>query len=110
MTKFSFNYKGKKHNIDVEECKTVLSHVHGLMFLKKSKPLLFIFGKKTHEGIHSFFCVPFVAIWFSDDKIIDIKYVKPWRPYIVPSKKYDKLLEIPLGNKEYDLFLDERKI
>jgi len=110
MASFSFNHKGKKICIDVEECKTVLQKTHGLMFKKKSKPLLFIFGKKTSEGIHSFFCVPFIAIWFFNDKIIDIKYVRPWRFYVRPYGKFDKLLEIPVGNKEFKLFIDERKI
>jgi len=110
MTHFSFNYKGKKINIDVEECRTIFQKTHGLMFRKKSRPLLFIFNRKTTEGIHSFFCIPFIAIWFDCDKIIGIKYVKPWRFYVKPLGKFDKLLEIPLGNKEFELFLDERKI
>jgi uncharacterized membrane protein (UPF0127 family) len=109
MTKFSFNYKGKRFNLDVLECKTVFQKMHGLMFRKRSKPLLFIFDKKTLEPIHSFFCMPFIAIWIDSDKIIDIKFVRPWRIYVKPSKKFDKLLEIPVGNKEFQLFLDEKK-
>jgi len=110
MVNFSFNYKGKKINIDVLECNTIFQKIHGLMFRKKSKPLLFIFNKKNREGIHSFFCLPFIAIWFDSNKIVSIKYVKPWRIYVRPSRKFDKLLEIPIGNKEFKLFLDERKI
>ena len=109
MTKFSFNYKGKKINIDVLECRTFFQKMHGLMFRKKSKPLLFIFEKKTFEGIHSFFCIPFIAIWFDSNKIVGIKYVKPWKFYVAPNKKFDKLLEIPVGNPEFQLFLDEKK-
>lgn len=110
MVKFSFRYKGKKINIDAEECRSIISKTRGLMFRKKSKPLLFIFNEKTREGIHSFFCLPFIGIWFDKDKIVGIKYVKPWRIYVRPLRKFDKLLEIPLGNNEFNLFLDERKI
>lgn len=111
MSVYKFNYKGKKFNLDVLECKTIFQKTHGLMFRKKSKPLLFIFNRKTSEGIHSFFCLPFIAIWFDGDKIIDLKYVKPWRPYVKPIKKFDKLLEIPEGSREFKLFTDEiRKV
>jgi uncharacterized membrane protein (UPF0127 family) len=80
------------------------------MFKKKSKPLLFIFKKPVREPIHSFFCIPFVGIWLNDGKIINIKYVKPWKIHIKPKEKFDRLLEIPLGNKEFGIFIDERKI
>lgn len=106
MVKFNFIYKKKKISIDVNECRSIFSKARGLMFKKKSKPLLFVYDYKTSEAIHSFFCLPFVAIWLDDEKIIDIKYVKPWRIYIKPSKKFDKLLEIPVGNKEFKMFLD----
>jgi len=102
MVNFSFNYKGKKFNIDIKECRSIFSKTHGLMFRRKSKPLLFIFNNSTSESIHSFFCVPFIAIWFDGKKIIDIKYVKPWKFYVKPSKKFDKLLEIPINGKNFN--------
>ena len=87
--------------MDVKECRTFLPKMSGLMFRKKSKPLLFIFKKNSKEAIHSFFCIPFVAIWFNEKEIIDVKYVKPWKPYIVPGKSFDTLLEIPVNSKNF---------
>ena len=56
-------------------------------------------------AIHSFFVFfPFLAIWLDDkDKIIDSKVIKPFRFSILPSKKFVKLIEIPI-NKDYDFF------
>lgn len=66
------------------------------MFSFNEMPLLFIFKTKKRRAIHSFFCVPFYAIWFNENEIIDEKFVKPWRISIKPKEKFDKLLEIPL--------------
>ena len=102
MVNFSFKYKNKKFNIDVKECRTVFQKMSGLMFRKKSSALLFIFNKLVNEPIHSFFCVEFIAIWFNKGKIIDIKLVKPWKISIKPTGKFDKFLEIPSNNKNFD--------
>lgn len=130
MEMIKFKYKEKKISIEVEECKNIFSRTLGLMFRRKSKPLLFIFKNKNRRAIHSFFCVPFIVIWFDGtknfskknsgasktksfegEKIIDIKYVRPWRMHIKPQKKFDKFLEIPVGNKEFKPFSDEfRKV
>ena len=81
------------------------------MFSEKSYALLFIFNKKTQSPIHSFFCRPFIAIWFNDNKIIDIQDINNWRYSIKPRERYDKLLEIPFNNKNYRKILDDiRKI
>src|SRR3989338_7180348 len=42
---YSKSSKGKKFSIEVEECRSVFQKARGLMFRKKSKPLLFIFKK-----------------------------------------------------------------
>jgi uncharacterized membrane protein (UPF0127 family) len=111
MVKFSFNYKGKNIFLDVDECRTIFQKSHGLMFKKKSKPLLFIFNKPTHESIHSFFCVPFFAIWFIEGKVIDVKFVKPWMVGVKPSQKYDRLLEIPINDDKFKFILEvNRKV
>ncbi len=102
MAKFSFNLKGKKFDIDVRECRTIFQKMMGLMFRKKSKPLLFIFSRETSESIHSFFCVDFIAIWFNKGKIIDVQLVKPWKINIKPLRKFDKLLEIPENNDNFE--------
>ena len=93
--KFQFNYKGKNFNIDAEECNNYFLRAKGLMFRKKSKPLLFVFGKQTKRAIHSLFCIPFIAVWLDGDNIIDVKIIKPWKISVFPRGKFDKLLEIP---------------
>src|SRR3989344_955055 len=99
---FNFKYKEKHFSIDVEKCENYFSRAIGLMFRKKSKSLLFVFIKQTKQPIHSFFCKPFIAIWFYDRKIIDIKFVKPWQISVFPLGKFDRLLEIPVNNNDFD--------
>ncbi|MFA5258761.1 MAG: hypothetical protein WC402_01690 [Candidatus Pacearchaeota archaeon] len=101
MVKFNFEYKKKKFSLEVLECRSVFEKMKGLMFRKKSKPLLFIFNRLVNEPIHSFFCVPFIAIWFNDNKIVDFKFILPFRPYIVPKKSFNKFLEIPINNNNF---------
>ncbi len=99
--KFSFIFKGKREILNVKECKNIFSRGRGLMFRKNSKPLLFIFKKPVRLSIHSFFCLPFIAIWFYNDKVADMKFVKPWK-FIVKSKTtYDRLLEIPINDRNF---------
>jgi len=107
--KFKFNYKGKEAKIEVEECKTIFEKARGLMFRKNSKPLLFYFKKPKRYRIHSFFCKPFIAIWFNNDKIIDIRLVEPWVFFIRPKHKFDKLLEIPSNTKEFSFFAEDKR-
>jgi len=66
------------------------------MFRKQSKPLIFIFDKPTRQGIHSFFCMPFVAVWLLNGEIVDEKMVEPFSFFIKPKGKYTQLVEIPL--------------
>ena len=107
MVKFNFNYVGRKFEVEVEECKTVLGKTMGLMFRKKSLPLLFYFNKLGRAPIHSFFCKPFFAIWFDGKKVVDGKLVKPWRLSVKPKEKFDKLLEVPSGSKDFLLLSTE---
>jgi len=110
VKRFKFNYQGKERELDVDICDNAFSQSLGLMFRWRSKPLLFIFNSKKRRAIHSFFCKPFVAVWFNDSKIIDVKIIRKWRLNIKPVEKFDKLLEIPSENKEFDIFSDGRKI
>ena len=95
MTDFKFNYKGKEKNLNVKVCDNVFSQASGLMFKRKSKPLLFIFKTKKRRAIHSFFCKPFIAIWFDGEQVVDVKRIRSWKFSIKPTEKFDKLLEIP---------------
>ena len=110
ISKFNFKFKGKEFELEVEECKTFFQKFKGLMFRKDRKALLFKFEKPTKQAIHSFFCKPFIAIWFNNDKIVDGEFVKPWKFSVKPKEKFDKLLEIPFGNLLFKEFSDERKV
>jgi len=72
------------------------------MFKKKFAPLLFDFGEEgtSRNAIHSFFCVPFDAIFLnSGKKVVDvIPKIKAWNPWIVPKKAARYLIEAPAGN------------
>ena len=107
MKKFGFNYKGRKFEIEVEECKSFFSKFRGLMFRKKSLPLLFYFNGLGLWAIHSFFCKPFFAIWFDGEKVVDGKLVKPWKFFVKPKEKFNKLLEIPSNDKNFLLLSTE---
>jgi len=110
MGKIKINYKGENKIIDVKILKSVWSQAFGLMFKKKSMPLFFIFKNKKRRAIHSFFCKPFVAIWFDGDRIIDLRVVRRWKFSIKPIEKFDKLLEIPSCDVTFKEFLDEEKL
>ena len=108
--KFKFNYKDRDFELEVRKCKNVLSKTRGLMFKKNSKPLLFVFKKLIKQSIHSFFCQPFIAIWFDNDKIVDVKLIKSWAVSIKPKEKFNKLLEIPSNSEAFSKFTDERNL
>jgi len=95
--------KIKNSFFDVKICKG-LHRFKGLMFVrqKKAEALLFNFDKPGREAIHSFFVFfPFVAVWLDDKgKIIEIRKIKPFTPYVSLKKPYSKLIEIPI-NKKY---------
>jgi len=106
---FRFKYKNKERTIEVKVCKNIFNHMFGLMFRKKSKPLLFVFNRKKRRAIHSFFCVPFIAIWFNGKEIIEIKKIMPWKFSVKSKGKFDKLLEIPQNSVFFDKFSDEER-
>ena len=103
---FNFNYNNKNFRVDVKECRSILSQARGLMFKKNSKPLLFVFKNKKRRAIHSFFCIPFIAVWFDEEKIIDVKLINSLKFSIKPKENFDKLLEIPSNDLTFKEFLD----
>ena len=104
---FRFNYKKRSFNIKVGICDNFFLQISGLMFKKNSLPLLFVFKNSRKSAIHSFFCEKFVAIWFDKDRIVDVKLVHPWKISVKPNKKFDRLLEIPMSNKDFFDFIDD---
>jgi len=107
--KVKIKLRGKEIIIqDIEEVKGIKKFI-GLMFKpKETNPLFFSFNSPGKYSIHSFFCNPFLALWFNDRKIVEHKFIESWK-VIKPKKKFDKLIEIPFNNKYKDLisfFLD----
>jgi uncharacterized membrane protein (UPF0127 family) len=59
-------------------------------------PLLFVFNNPQITSIHSFFVDgDFLAVWLLNDKIVEMKLVKPWQISVTPKGKFNFLLEIP---------------
>ena len=98
------NNKKKKIEIPDSEIKKVseLGKIRGLMFRKKENApiLLFKFKKTTKQPIHSFFVYfPFLGLWLDEDnKVVEKRIVYPWKRMVFPSRKFKKLIEIPLSS------------
>jgi uncharacterized membrane protein (UPF0127 family) len=92
--------------LDVKKCNG-LHRVKGLMFSRKekAKALLFDFNKPCREAIHSLFVFfPFVIAWFnSKGKVIVIRKVKPFTPFVSIKKSYSRIIEIPINKKYSDI-------
>ena len=84
----------------------------GLMFRSKNKAPRLLFNGEF--AIHSYFVFsPFLTLWLdSEDIVVDYKIVRPFKTYINSSKKFSKILEIPVNNynKEIVEFIVERKV
>ena len=100
--RIKFNYKDKEVFLQGQECKSFFSKLRGLMFRSKNfnKNLIFLFEKPTKTPIHSFFCFQkFLGIWLLNNKVVDVKVVKPWVWCVRPKQKFDMLIEIPLRSE-----------
>jgi len=102
--KITIHFKKRKIGVIAEDC-NLFQKFLGLMFSnrEKSKALLFRFKNKGKIIIHSFYVFyPFLAVWLDErNRIVDMKIVKPFIPYVSHKNKADKLVEIPI-NKKYD--------
>lgn len=98
------NYRGKEVIFKGKEIPFWYEGI-GLMFKrgKRATALIFNFKKSVNMAIHSWFVFfPFVAIWLDENnKLIEIKLVKPFKIKILPSRKYKTLIEVPVNSK-YD--------
>ena len=77
--------------------------IRGLMFRSrgKSPALSFEFSRPTNMKIHSFFVFfPFLAVWLDENnKIIEKKVIKPFQSIVGITKKFTKLIEIPINDR-----------
>lgn len=102
LKKVSFNYKGKKINVDAKAC-GYLEKISGLMFKsrKKAEALLFEFEKPVNIRIHSFFVFfPFVAIWLDEkNNVTELKEVRPFTLSVKTREPFLKFVEVPINEK-----------
>ena len=79
----------------VKICKTLLSQSRGLMFSKR-RNLLFIFKTPRYVGLHMLFVFfPVDALYIDENgKIVEIKRMKPFRPYYKSKNKVKYVLEL----------------
>lgn len=97
---FRFYFKEKEISLNVKECRSFWSKLSGLMFKKKSMPLLFIFNSDKLLCIHSFFCKPFLAIWVNSKmEITQANKILPWRTNFCGKGRY--LVEIIQSDENY---------
>lgn len=106
--KVNFNYKKKKIELEVIAC-NLFRDIWGLMFSRRerAKALMFHFKKPERMQIHSYFVFyPFVCVWLDEEeKVIDVKIVRPWTLSVKPKKSFVKLIEIPI-NKKYEKIIN----
>ena len=95
--------KSKKINIKVRKVSEFEKGI-GLMFCRRerAKALLFEFKKPVKFDLHSLFVFfDFLVLWLDkNNKVLDLKMIKPWQILISSPKPYYKIVEIPL-NKKY---------
>jgi len=108
------NFKGRKVEVGVKRADS-FGKVSGLMFKgSNTSNLLFEFGRKNFHSIHSLFVFfPFLAVWLDGNEVVGCEIVKPFRFSVVPSKKFDRLVEIPLNLRNFGIvkfLVDKAKI
>ena len=97
----SIKHKGKILKLEAGECGVFKKGI-GLMFRSKNtENLLFPFSSDVRISIHSFFVFfPFLAVWLDgENRVMELKIVRPFTMVIRPKKKFRKLVELPLNNK-----------
>tara|TARA_Y100000034_G_scaffold88208_1_gene105853 strand:+ start:5887 stop:6213 length:327 start_codon:yes stop_codon:yes gene_type:complete len=94
------NFKSRKIDIPAKRL-GFFGRFSGLMFRSaNTKNLLFEFCGKG-PSIHSYFVFfDFLAIWLdSDNKVIEVRKIRPWTFSAKPDRNYKKLIEVPINRK-----------
>ncbi len=99
MMRLRVGFGSRKINIKARKLSFKEQFV-GLMFKSKNSENL-LFDLPGKWGVHSFFVFfPFLALWLNEkNKVIGHKIVKPFTFYVNPGKKFARLVEIPLNDK-----------
>jgi len=107
--KISVNFKGKNNLIDVRKT-GFFGKGLGLTFrTKNTENLLFEFSRAVNwqgnlTSIFVFF--PFMTLWLNDkNKVIDFRVVRPFEFCIRQKKKFHKIVEIPLNDKNKSIIV-----
>ena len=93
--------KGKSIFVSVKKL-SFFGRFSGLMFkTSQTENLLFDFGKNVLMPIHSFFVFfHFLAIWVDEENnLIEKRIVCPFCVSVSPKKEFNKLIEIPINEK-----------
>ena len=102
--KICLKYKGKKINLEVEDC-NFLETGRGLTFRSRERApaLMFDCVGKLKDYITSYFVFfDFLLLWCDKDfNVLEMKKVKPWSFAINSKTKWEKMIEIPIS-KRYD--------
>lgn len=98
------NFKSK--NLEVEDVRLADSlwlKFRGLMFRSKQNSPRLLFNGEF--AIHSYFVFsPFLTLWLdSQNNVVDYKIVRPFKTYVNSSKRFSKILEIPLNKGNQDI-------
>jgi len=114
--KICLSYKNKKIEIDVKAC-NFFETGRGLTFRfrKKAPALLFNQWRRGSMALTALFVFfPFLVLWVDkDNKILEIKRVRPFTSWIDSKTNYSKIIEIPINEKYQDFIrflVDGRKI
>jgi uncharacterized membrane protein (UPF0127 family) len=98
---YSF-FLGKKKLICHVERVGLFRRGLGLMFrTSKTENLLFGFSREGNKGRQLtawFVFFPFYALWLDkNQKVVDIRHIKPWEFYIHTPKNFSSILEFPVN-------------
>ena len=97
----NIKFKDKRIKLGVRST-NLFTRFSGLMFkTKNTDNLIFNFNYYAKWSIHSLFVFfPFLALWLDEqNNVLDFKIVKPFCLSIIPNKKFKKLIEIPVNEK-----------
>jgi len=109
------SHNGRRLEIPVKKVSEI-GKIIGLMFKsRETESLLFENSFDSKWAIHSFFVFfDFLAVWLdSDDKVLEIRKVRPFTFHVFPKKEFRKLIEIPINSKNNKIagfLVGERKV
>jgi len=77
----------------------------GLMFSRREKSRALLFEFKKPASIHSFFVFfDFLILWMDNkNNVVEWKIVKPFSWYEKSSRKFTKIIEIPVNQKYHSI-------